>query len=805
MAGILQKQHAGTGLRQNKATHLRSHMRKHWLRLLCAWFSLWPALVWADAAPAILASLQAEQPSLTAKQQMGAKLLERGYYQDAVAYFRNLAGQYRQTGDTLGEANALFNLAAAQRAIGMYGRAARSLEVAADLVKTIGDPDLETNRLEAHILSSLAGTYLYAGKIDKARQQFVVAKTKAVLSKDMQLEALILNDQGNMHAFEKHYDQALQAYELSRYLADKIQQPLVAVRAQTNAALVLYGQQKLTESKRYVDGAYDQLQGEPVSYPKAQAAVKLGEISQKLLRNTETADQELASRSVALLKEALGFASQMSNQRLASHALGVLAGIYADAGETQEALVLNEKAIFYAQQADSPDLLYKWEWQAGKAQKNLGNLDDAIQYYRFAKDSLQPIRHELTQRNLGDSISFRETQGGVYLELADLLLQKSSAVKDKQSVENYLLEARNTVELQKEAELQDYFKDSCVVNTDSKETLIDETLADNTAVIYPIMLPDRTELLVSYSSGIERYTVDKSEAQVTQQVRALRVKLEKLKTRDYLPHAKTLYKWLIAPMAADFKRRGIDTLVVVSDQSLRTIPLSVLHDGKNFLVTQYAIATTPGLKLTDPEPLNRDHLKILLSGLSEPVQGFPALQHVEGELEEIQDLYVGELLLNRDFVTSSISNALQNTSYSVTHIASHSVFTGDVDGSYILTYDDRITVDQLGKYAALSRNRDKPIELLTLSACQTAAGDDRAALGLAGVAIKSGARSALATLWEINDQASALLVTEFYRQLQDKNLSKAQALQHAQAKLMQNVRYRHPGYWSPFLIIGNWL
>jgi CHAT domain-containing protein len=745
-------------------------------------------------------SLQPAQSSLYAKQQIGNKLLERGFYQDSVAYFRALANQYRQSGDFQGEAHALFNLATAQRAIGMYGRAARALEVASKLVKNTDD-----SVLEAHILSSLAATYLYAGKALKAKSLFVHAKTKAVLIGDARLEALILNDQGNMHAFEKDFDKALQAYELSRYLAGKINQPLVAVRAQTNAALVLYSQQEFAECERYLLAAIAHLQAEPDSYEKSHAAVKLAEIVQKLLPHTQPLNQELALNSVNTLKGALNVASQLNNHRLTSHALGVLAGIYTIAGQQQEALVLNKKAIFYAQQTDSPDLLYKWEWQAGKVQKSLGNLDEAIQFYRFAKDSLQPIRHELTQRNLGDSFTFRETQGGVYIELADLLLQKSSALEDKKSVASYLLEARNTVELQKEAELQDYFKDSCVVTADSRETSIDETIADNTAVIYPILLPDRTELLVSYSSGIERYTVAKTDAEVTQQVRDLRIKLEKRKTRDYLPHAKKLYDWLIAPMEADLQRRGIDTLVVVSDQSLRTIPLSVLHDGEGFLVTKYAIATTPGLKLTDPAPLQRDNMKILLSGLSEPVQGFPALQHVQGELEEIQDLYVGELLINRDFVTSSLSNALQNTAYSVTHIASHSVFTGDVDGSYILTYDDRITVDQLGQFAALSRNRDKPIELLTLSACQTAAGDDRAALGLAGVAIKSGARSALATLWAINDQASAMLVTEFYRQLQDKDLSKAQALQRAQTKLMQNVRYRHPGYWSPFLLIGNWL
>jgi len=743
---------------------------------------------------------QTELTSLNAKRKMGDTLMERGFYQDAIGYFRGLAKQYRQNNDAVGEAGALFDLAEAQRVVGMYGPSLRSLEVALQRLN-----GREHSELQARILSSLAAAYLYAGKTAKAKPLLVDAKTKAALLKDTRLEALILNDQGNMNALEKNFTEALQAYDLSAYLADKVKAPLVAVRAQTNAALVHYSQKNFAESERKVMAALLRLQSQPSSYEKAYAAAKLGELAEKLLSYEQTPNNELALASVNALRNALALAVQLTNKRLTSQILGALAGIYDEGGHTQDALQLNEKAIFNAQQANAQDLLYRWEWQQGRFEKQQGNLDEAIRFYRFAKDSLQPIRHELTQRSIGSDMSFRETQGGIYLELADLLLQKSSKFNDEKTVTDYLLEARDTVELQKEAELQDYFKDSCSVNVKSHETLIDEAIADNTAVIYPILLPDRTELLVSYSTGIKRYTVAKSEADVTRQVRDLRIKLEKRKTRDYLPAAQALYQWLIAPMEPDFERRGINTLVVVSDQSLRTIPLSVLYDGKDFLVSKYAIATSPGLKMTDPEPLNRSNVKVLISGLSEPVQGFPALQYVEGELEEIKDLYVGELLLNRDFITSSISSALQDPAYSVAHIASHSVFTGDVAGSYILTYDNRITVDQLGQYASLSRNRDKPIELLTLSACQTAAGDDRAALGLAGVAIKSGARSALATLWEINDQASAMLVTEFYRQLQDAHLSKAQALQQAQLKLLHNIRYRHPGYWSPFLLIGNWL
>ena len=114
-------------------------------------------------------------------------------------------------------------------------------------------------------------------------------------------------------------------------------------------------------------------------------------------------------------------------------------------------------------------------------------------------------------------------------------------------------------------------------------------------------------------------------------------------------------------------------------------------------------------------------------------------------------------------------------------------------------------MDRLDELIGLYQFRETPLDLLTLSACETAAGDDRAALGLAGVAVKAGARSALATLWFINDKATSKLVTEFYRQLQDSSLSKAAALQKAKRKLIDHPTYQHPGYWSPFLLINNWL
>jgi CHAT domain-containing protein len=148
---------------------------------------------------------------------------------------------------------------------------------------------------------------------------------------------------------------------------------------------------------------------------------------------------------------------------------------------------------------------------------------------------------------------------------------------------------------------------------------------------------------------------------------------------------------------------------------------------------------------------------------------------------------------------------LKKEPFSIVHIASHGHFGKDAAETFILTFDDRFNMDQFGQFVGLFKFRDEPLDLLALSACETAAGDDRAALGLAGVAIRAGARSAIATLWHVNDPASYEFIAEFYRQLHVPHISRAAALQAAQLKMLEDIRYDHPGYWAPFLLINNWL
>ena len=445
------------------------------------------------------------------------------------------------------------------------------------------------------------------------------------------------------------------------------------------------------------------------------------------------------------------------------------------------------------------------QWQLAKLHKLKNNQQAATAAYRQAVHTVQALRPVLSSGASQHQIQTRKQINTLYYELADQLLIQAANTNTSEHIENYLNEARNTLELQKATELENYFQDDCVASTHSKVKRLEESISDNTAVLYPVLFEDRTELLVSLKSGLKSFTSLTNAAELKTQINELRGKLEKRTTNEYLLPAQNVYRSLIQPIEAYLQAMKIDTLVIVPDAALRTIPIAALHDGKQHLIERYALATTPGLDLTDPRPIKRDSIELLLTGLTEPVQGYPSLQHVSQELDNIYETYGGKLLKDNTFLTSNVETELTGQPYSIVHMASHGEFSGTSENSFVLTYDSKLTMNDLEQLIGVSKFRDKPVELLTLSACQTAAGDERAALGLAGIAIKAGARSALASLWQVNDQASSLLISEFYKQLKNPSISKSKALQKAQISILKDLRYRHAGYWSPFLLIGNWL
>jgi len=733
----------------------------------------------------------------------GVAAFNKGDFETAITHWKKALHLYEEAADIGGEIDTRINLATAYHALGYYKLAIfDNLEKALVLAEKLGDQD----RIMS-VKSSLGSACIFTREADQAESYLQEALVLAQEGNHPAVGGAILNNLGNFYSARSEYQQALKSYQQAYALAQEVDDALLMAKAKTNAT-VCASYVDGDKSRSFKSDAMGLIAGLEDSHEKVFMLLALGQAAQRL-----TAQLEPAQRSKALDEvlgtyyQALQIANRLEDRRGASYALGYLGQVHESHGRLDEALDLTRRAAFGAQETQSPHALYQWQWQIGRLLTAQGHVQEAIVAYRQAVQTLQPIRHDLSigygNRNVRSS--FRKEIGPLFYDLADALFQGADAADDPEVFQSYLKEARQTIELLKSAELEDYFQDDCVNLLRAKAKGIEE-LGQTTAVLYAIPLKDRTELLLDLPSGFERVVADVGAQRLIEEVRLFRLMLETRSTHRYIRHSKQLYDWLIRPLAQHLESAGIDTLVFVPDGALGTIPMAALHDGKQFLIAKFAVAVTPGLTLMDPKPIARQEVRLLTTGLSQAVQGFPALEFVNEEVGKLQKLFGGTSLMNQQFRTPAVQKEITENLYSIIHIASHGQFNSDAKKTYLLTYDGKMTLDDLEKLIRPIQFRAQPVELLSLSACQTAVGDDRAALGLAGIAIKAGARSALATLWFVNDQASSDLVTHFYTQIHDDpTISKAKALQRAQLKLLADKRYRHPCYWSPYLIIGNWL
>ncbi|MGH0038449.1 MAG: CHAT domain-containing protein [Myxococcota bacterium] len=505
----------------------------------------------------------------------------------------------------------------------------------------------------------------------------------------------------------------------------------------------------------------------------------------------------------AALDAAGSQARAAADLRMQSYALGRMAELYRREGRLEEALWLVRRAGRLAAEARDPGARFRWSAEEGRILWALGRTLRSIEARRRAVALLDGARRSAVASG-GAGAEFEQAMAPVYLELVDALLLASERASSDSVREALWREARSTVERFKAAELRDYFQDECVADLAARRTDLDR-VSGSAAIVYPIAFPDRLELLVTWPSGLRRYVVDVRSETLEREARRLRVALQRVTSKRFEEPARRLHQWLVAPYAAELAESAVDTLVFVPDGALRTVPMAALHDGDHFLVEEIALAVTPGLSLTDPHPLELDTLQLLAGGLSEPVEGFSALPNVPQELAAIRELLGGEVLQDARFEVERLRSRFEADQPSVVHLATHAEFGGDSADSFLLTHDGRLTMDDLAEVVGSGRFRERPLELLVLSACQTAIGDDRSALGLAGVAVRAGARSAVGSLWSIADEATYELVTEFYRQLAQGAPSRAEALRRAQRSLIDGDRFAHPFFWSPFLLVSNWL
>ncbi|PAX52754.1 hypothetical protein CK510_17630 [Brunnivagina elsteri CCALA 953] len=515
---------------------------------------------------------------------------------------------------------------------------------------------------------------------------------------------------------------------------------------------------------------------------------------------------------IDILTTAIQQAESIDDIQAQAYGWGELGKISELAGKFPQAQKLTEKAIVLLQGTNTPEITYQLQWQLGRLQKAQGDIKSAIASYDIAIDALQALRSDLVAINRDVQFSFRESVEPVYRESVALLLQNPE-LRDKngQADVKILDKARQSIEALQLTELDNFFREACL---QGQKVILDRVVdRDNptSAILYPIILADTIQIIVKLpNQSLKLYTSQIEESKVEQTVAKLRQDLSNPSAiQDLKMRSQQVYTWLIKPMEADLAKNQVDTLVFVLDGVLRNLPMSVLYDGKEYLIEKYALSLSPGLQLLNPKPIVTQNLKALTAGLTQPPKNFPnfaPLHGIESEFKLITKAGINTTsLLNEEFTSTALERKIKEKPFNIVHLATHGQFSSRIDDTYILAADGKINVR---KFDNLLRDRDEArseaLQLLVLSACQTAEGDKRAVLGLAGIAIRAGARSTIASLWQIDDESTAMFVGSFYNELK-KGISKAKALQHAQLKLLNHVNYRSPSYWSAYVLIGNWL
>jgi CHAT domain-containing protein len=778
----------------------------------------------------------------------------------------------RQVGDPLGESAALGSLGNVHRLRGDYDQAIADLEQSFAIAKPLGIP--------ASVISALNGlgnTYASLAKRNYRQLQYAQQSNDFLAIEEFTRAATQADQQALLY-----FQNSLILARSQQDRSNELKALLNLIVSRHRSLSLLSGPPDLVNASpaRLLQQANSLLAQLPDSRDTAYAAMRLASLLQTVTLPPVQANLDPATACIATstqelviewLNRAIAIAQRIQDPQSTAYALGRLGHVYECQNDLPRALTLTQQAQL-ASGADPSR--YLWEWQAGRILKAQGQTKDAIIAYETAVETLHPLRTDLAIASRDFQFDFRDTVEPIYRELTELYLgqvpvdqalftppepsdqvahkpkqalasnTQDSKLKTHDSVAspNLLLPASpivsalKTIDDLRLAEVQNYFGDDCSITVFSKPvTFMDE----KTAVLSTVILGDRVAVILSLSGkqGLrsQLHWLPSRTQEVTATINQLRVQLEKRSdvANTYQINARKVYDWLIRPFAPTLAKAKIETLVFIQDGILRSVPMAALSDGQEFLVEQYAIASTPSLNLVDPTPLNHRALRVLSFGLtkSSAIEGpiyFEPLRYVQQEIDRIRAILPGSRgLLDEEFTRDRLKQELAQGDFPIVHLATHGRFgidsrdtflitgaaatkqpsagrvTGTMDSIPKIPYNDKLTINSLYRIIREFR-RGNSLELLTLTACETAAGSDRDALGIAGISLQAGARSAIASLWQVDDQSTAQLITQFYQNLQQ-GMSRAKALQLAQKNWLQTQSNSHPGYWAALILLGNWL
>jgi CHAT domain-containing protein/tetratricopeptide (TPR) repeat protein len=785
---------------------------------------------WQEAAEAIAQSLDLLKSAGTiAPADISARVLNtqarllwvQSQPEAALDTWEQATAAYRQADDPTGVAIGLINQATALQALGFSVRAETQLSQAKDLLQQIPTP-----ALQAAGLQNLGTALRRVGKLNESiavlqqSQQLADANPLPLLQSTTRLE--LGNSEyalwnraraiGQASEAQRHQQAAIGFYQQAAQLATN---PDAKLQAQLNQLSLIVeigqdgeiGQSSEIGQSAAAEPPTDLLQTIPStiaqlspSRSRVYAQIKLIQTLAQIKDPDQSSLADLAQQAAAVVQEA----RSLQDAAAESYALGQLGELYEKGGQWAAAQTLTEQAWLKAEAIQSPTIRYRWEWQLGRLLQKQADSPGAIAAYTSAVKSLQSVRQDLLLINADVQFSFRDQVEPVYRELVELLL---SSGEPSQAILQQAIAQVNALQL---AELENFL--GCTIaqtaNLETSDLAGDRT----TAKLYPMILQNRLAVVLELpGEPLLYHAVTQSRTETETLLQQLR---EDLSISDNNPETieglRQVYQWLIAPFEAELAAHSqINTLAFVLDGQLRNIPMAALYSGEQFLIARYAVAIAPRLELFQPSPRSST-LNVFLGGVGEPQtferRAFTKIEYLLPELEQIQQIANAKPpLLNTEFTEENIAARLNQEPFSAIHLKTHGIFSSDPESTFIVAYQELITGKDLGQLIQTDRiGESSPIELLVLSACSTAKGDNRAVLGLAGIALQAGAHSVVSTLWEAEDYPNTQLMIRFYQELLNPEMTRAQALRSAQLSLLAQG-YTRPHIWATYVLVGNWL
>ncbi|MBD2451594.1 CHAT domain-containing protein [Nostoc sp. FACHB-152] len=733
--------------------------------------------------------------------------------------------------DKRGQVAALGILGEAYRLIGNYDQAIKYLDAAQQV----------TPEYQFLVFNSLGNAYKSRGQLRELQADS--AMKAGIYTKEQELTQKALND------YKRAYQYFQDSVKFARNQKQALGQMrgllnLIQLASQTNNHKVIHDE----EFNKTLQDALNVLESLPDSATKFYGQIDLAYL-QRDAKGTSPftyCPTHLVlsdnNKALNLLENSVLTSKKLQDNRLISYANGALGHFWECQKDNEKALKYTQSAILAADiKLSAKDSLYLWEWQAGRILDAQNRKQEAIASYQRAFDTLEDIRQDILTAERDVQFDFRDVVRPLYRTLAQsrLELLGVEAITDKRRAKE-LSKVVNTIDALKLAELQNYFGNDCILSGLNPkpvgELLEDNSVAfKNTGFLSSIILNNKTGILLQLPNQATKFKwIEDPNQQGTNKIVSsdtLEKKIAEFRkglvSKEDINYDTTiaaqLYDWIIRPFAEDIKLQKIKTLIFIQDGFLRSVPMAALYDNQQqkYLIESYAVATTPSLRVTQPKERDRSVQKALILGLTQKAtidgKTFDQLFAVPNEVSAVESIFPKNTpLIDDKFIPKNFQQELEKSPYSVVHIASHAQFGIIPEDTFIVTgKNQKLTISQLEISLQNLNTKSDSVELLTLTACETAVGDDRATLGLAGVALQVGVKSAIASLWSVTDQSTSELVKTFYTNYSNNGISIAQALQTAQIRMINakklppseniNPMYDHPAYWASMIAIGNWL